>query len=412
MKRVICSYSLIGFLLIFTVGCGNLHKTEGNPEAKVKQVTTEIAEMDEVGDKLELSAVLQPIEEAALSFEVSGRIIALDKQESDNLESGEVIARLDSSQYEINTEIAAASLSQAEANLNQAENGARDQEKETARAAYDKAKVVYQKAFDDFKRVESLLKAGVVSQSDYEKAQMSLSVSDSDLRTAEAAYDMALEGTREELVQAAQAGYKLAQENSSQAKLALEKTQLKAPFKGTVLNKLASSGQLVAAGTPVVRFGNIDVLKLVLPVPDHSIGEWNKGDVVTISLYGREKQGTVTNILSATNVMTGTIGVEVTLENREHDWLPGQVAVCSHVTQPRKQIFLPVESVLSLNGKDPYIFVINDGKSIKQEVQLGEIKDNRIQIIANLTEGTEVIVGGVNDLFDGANVQVTGGGNQ
>jgi len=412
VKRVICCYGLIGFLLIFTVGCGNLQKTAVDPDSNLKQVKTEIAKMVEVEDKLELSAMLQPIEEATLSFEVSGKIIALDKQESDNLESGDVIARLDSSQYQINTEIADASLSQAKANLSQAENGARDQEKESARAAYDKANVVYQKALDDFRRAETLLKAGVVSQSDYEKAQMNLSVSESDQRTAKAAYDMALEGTRDELKQAAQAGYKLTEENSNQAKLALEKTQLKAPFKGTVLAKLASNGQLVAAGTPVVRFGNIDLLKLVLPVPDHSIGDWKKGDSVTVSLYGKEKQGTVTNVLSATNVMTGTIGVEVTIQNSEHDWLPGQVAVCSHVTQSRKSIFLPVESVLSLNGKDPYIFVVNDGKSVKQEVQTGEMKDNKIQILSNLTEGTEVIVGGVNDLFDGAIVKVTGGEDQ
>lgn len=412
MKKMIYSCVLIFSLLNFTVGCSNLHNEESETGSSIKNVETEKAKLVEVEDKLELSGMLQPIEEAILSFEVPGRIVALEKQESDNLAGGDVIASLDPSQYQINTEIAGASLEQARANLNQALNGARDQEKETAKAAFDKANAVYQKAFNDLMRVEALFQAGAVSQSDYEKAQMSLSVSESDLRTAKAAYDMALEGARAELKEAALAGYKLAEENTNQAKLALEKTVLKAPFKGTVLNKLASNGQLVAAGTPVLRFGNIDLLKLTLPVPDSSIGDWKKGDTVTVSLYGQKKQGTVTNIFSATNVLTGTIGVEVTIENKEHDWVPGQVAVCNHVTQTRQSIFLPVESVRSLNGKNPYVFIINDGKSIKQEVTVGEMKDNKIQILSPLSEGTEVIISGVDDLFDGAQVKVTGGGDQ
>jgi len=411
VKKVVCFSVLIISLLVMTGGCSDVQNREFETDSSVKIVKTELAKLVEVEDKLELSAMLQPIEEAILSFEVPGKIIALEKQESDNLESGDVIARLDSSQYQINAEIAKASLDQARANFNQAVNGSRDQEKETAKAAYDKASVVYQKALDDSKRVEALLKAGAVSQSDYENAQMGLSVSESDLRTAKAAYKMAIEGARDELKEAAQAGYKLAEENGNQAKLALERTVLKAPFPGTVLNKLAANGQLVAAGTPVFRFGNIDLLKLTLPVPDNSIGDWKKGDTVTVRLYGKEKQGTVTNILPATNVMTGTIGVEVTIENMEHDWRPGQVAVCSHVTQARKSIFLPVESLRSLNGKNPYVFIIRNGKSIKQEVTIGEMKDNKIQILSPLDEGTEVIVSGVNDLFDGAQVKVTGGGD-
>lgn len=43
---------------------------------------------------------------------------------------------------------------------------------------------------------------------------------------------------------------------------------------------------------------------------------------------------------------------------------------------------------------------------------VGEMKDNKIQILSPLSEGTEVIISGVDDLFDGAQVKVTGGGDQ
>ncbi|MHB8074731.1 efflux RND transporter periplasmic adaptor subunit [Desulfosporosinus fructosivorans] len=409
MKKII-HFAFIISMCISMVGCGSLTKDQAiTADSNVKQVKTEIAKKVEVEDKIELSALLQPMEEAILSFEVPGRILAIEKKESDNVDLDEIIARLDSSQYQINSEIANASLAQAEANLSQTLNGAREQEKESAKATYDKANAVYEKALIDFKRMESLLKEGAISKSDYENAQTRLTVSQTDMTAAKAVYDMALEGARVETKQMAQEGYKLAEGNSDLAKLALGKTQLKAPFKGTILNKSASDGQIVAAGTPVFRFGNIDSLKLILPVPDNSIDNWTKGDSVTVSLYGKEKQGVVTNILSATNVMTGTIGVEVTVQNNEHDWVPGQVAVCRYVGKSRNSIVLPVESIISLSEKNPYLFINNDGKAVKKDITLGELKDNKIQILTGLDEGSEVIVSGAGELFEGARVKVSGG---
>lgn len=78
--------------------------------SNAKQVETEIAKIVTIEDKSELSAMLQPMEEAILSFEVPGRIISLDKKENDNVDSGDIIAKIDSSQYLINTGIADASL--------------------------------------------------------------------------------------------------------------------------------------------------------------------------------------------------------------------------------------------------------------------------------------------------------------
>lgn len=413
MKKRICLYSLLLIIFIFLTGCGQSEKTSGNIDnSNIKQVKTEIAKMAAVSDTNELSATLEPMNEAVLSFEVSGRIISMDKRESDNVNKGDIIARVDSSQYQINTGIADASLAQAGANLSQVMNGSREQEKESAKAAYDKAAAVYQKALEDYNRMKALYDEGGVSKYEYENAQTNLTASQSDMESAKAAYDMAEQGARTETKQAAQAGYQLAEENSNQAKLALDKTVLRAPFKGTILDKLASDGQLVAQNTPVVRLGNIDSLKLVLPVPDNSIDNWKKGDKVIVSLYDKEKQGIVTNIFSATNQMTGTIGVEVTVQNNNHEWVPGQVAICSHITQSQKSIFLPVESMVSLDGKNPYVFIDVKGKAVKKEIKVGELKNNKIQILSGVNEGDEVIVSGANELFDGASIKITGGGDQ
>ena len=398
------------FVCVLLTGCGNSGKSQAEKaNSAEKPVRTEIARMVETEERVEFSALLQPLEETLLSFEVPGRIVSLEKKESDNAGPGDVLAGLDASEYRIRTEIAGASLGQAEANLNQTLKGARDQEIENVKAVYEKAKAVYDKAVLDVQRVENLWREQFVSQSDYELALTNLSVAQNDFNAAQAAYDLILEGASAEMRELAEAGYRLAEGNNSLARLALEKTQLMAPFEGTILAKFAANGQLVAAGTPVFRFGNIDTLKLNLAVPDYNISAWSKDDLVTVSLYGREKPGVVSNIAAAANVQTGTVNVEVTIENPDHDWLPGQVAVCSHVLKSHLSIFVPVEAIVSLSGASPYVFVKEDGRAVPKQVTLGKLKDNRVQILSGLESGSEVIVSGAGELFAGVPVKNAGG---
>ncbi|MCK9907163.1 HlyD family efflux transporter periplasmic adaptor subunit, partial [Frankia sp. Cpl3] len=65
-----------------------------------------------------------------------------------------------------------------------------------------------------------------------------------------------------------QASYQQAVISKEQAALTLAKTQLRAPISGTIIAKLTSTGQITNVGTPVYQIGDIDTLKVVLPVPD------------------------------------------------------------------------------------------------------------------------------------------------
>ncbi|MCI1093108.1 efflux RND transporter periplasmic adaptor subunit, partial [Stenotrophomonas maltophilia] len=85
----------------------------------------------------------------------------------------------------------------------------------------------------------------------------------------------------------------------------LAKTQLRAPINGTIIAKLSSTGTMVSAGTPVYQVGNIDTLKVVLPVPDREISAWKEGETVSLDLYGQKRDGKVVKIFPATNQSTG-----------------------------------------------------------------------------------------------------------
>ncbi|MGE5405910.1 MAG: efflux RND transporter periplasmic adaptor subunit [Candidatus Saccharibacteria bacterium] len=364
MKRFAVLFLVLVVLLTSLPGCGSESANTGIKEEKL--VKTAVVASGKAASSSILSGVLAPLEETAVGFEVNGRILALNVKEGDSVAAGQVIGRVDAAEY-------AVQVAQAKANL-------------------DKARVGYQQAKDSFDRVKGLYDSNAVSQSDYEGARDRLTIAERDLSLAQQAYSLVTQG-----------------ESGSSNNKAI----LKSPISGTIINKLATTGQLVSAGTPVYKIGQISKLKIILPVPDYEISQWQVGNSVKISLYNKSRDGRVVRIFPSTNQGTGTIGVEVNIENSAHDWFPGQVVSVSRILAERQGIFLPVEAVINRGEKDPYVFVVDNHKATKRTVTIGNLFDNnRLEITSGLKSGEIIVTRGADLLFDGDAVKAVGGNGQ
>ena len=329
--------------------CGGKKDTQQAEEAKLVKIQT--AKVEKISSFSELSGLLQPSEESAVSFETSGRILEMGPKEGDLVGVGDFLARLDATEY---------SLKVAEAG-----------------AGLEKARAAYQKAKDDFSRREQLYKQGALSQSDFESAQVSFTVAERDYLLAQESYSLVGSG----------------------------KDSLKSPISGTVIARLSAVGQVVAAGTPVYRVGQIENLKVILPVPDREISRWKAGDAVTLLLYQDSREGKVTRVYPATNQGTGTIGVEVTVDNPRHDWHPGQVIRARFAAESREGLFIPVEAVLNHGLDKPYVFLVSGDRAVKTPVTTGELFNNQLEITSGIKPGDQVVVKGSDMLFDGNTIK-------
>lgn len=356
----------------------------------------------------ELSGTLEPIEETVVSFEVGGEIQSLAFQEGDPVKAGEVVAKLNAKDYALQVQMASTSVSQAGASLSKVKNGAREQEKTQAKLAVDAKQISLDQARDDFRRMEQLYTNEAISQLEYENAKNALNLAQKDYDNAKQAYSLVVEGARSEDVALTQASYQSAVVSQNQATHVLSKTQLTSPITGTVLSKLADVGQLANAGTPVYRIGNIHQLKTILPVPDKDITTWKTGDSVSVALYGKQRTGKVSKIYPATNQQTGTIGVEVVIDNQAQDWYAGQVISAKRTLSQAAGLYVPAEAVMS-RGADPFVFVIKDDKALKTPVSLGKFMNGHFEITAGLQTGDVLIVNGGDRLLDGDTVTVEGG---
>ncbi|WP_019121020.1 efflux RND transporter periplasmic adaptor subunit [Brevibacillus massiliensis] len=405
-KRWIAA-AVIGSMLV--TACSSQGSDSADSLRDVKKVQVTQVKREPSVRTFELSGTLEPSEEATVSFEVPGRLVELGRSEGDKVKAGEVLARVDTSDLSLQLARANAGVEQAGASLAEVTNGAREQEIAQAKAALDKATVAYNQAKSDYERFEVLYQQDAISQNDYENMKNRLVLAEKDLQTAEQAYSLVTQGARQEVREQTRSAYDLAVIAKEQAALSLDKTRLKAPIEGTVIAKYSSVGELINAGTPIYKIGNIDALKVVLPVPDKEIAAWRTGDSVTLELYGEKREGTVSKIYPATNQSTGTIGVEVSVPNPQHDWYAGQVVVAHRKLAGSPSIFVPVEAVISRGEEKPFVFLAVDGKAVKTHVTIGELHDNKLEISSGLQEGDSLIVKGVDRLFDGDPVESAGG---
>ncbi|MCM3701510.1 efflux RND transporter periplasmic adaptor subunit [Paenibacillus macerans] len=411
-----------------------------------------------------LAGTLQATEQTSISFEASGRILATEVEIGDVIQKGSILARMDTSEYQLQAERARVAVENAQAGIQQAEanllsaqagmenaqvqvnvarskmqevnNGAKEQEVSQARNAVSAATVSYSSSKSNVERMQQLLESGAVSRTEFENAQLSLSNAEKTLNDAKSQLSLLQEGaTQEQRNQAsggvsqaevgvksaqaavkqaqagkaqAQASYKDAVTAYEQAKLSLNKTTLTSPVAGVVIEKNVSNGQLVSvsAGTDApFMIGNIQQLKVLLPVPDEEVGTWDKQQKVEVSLHGEVRTGIVNQIYPAVNEGTGSINVEVLIPNTDGKWKPGQVISASKADTAKEAILIPVESVIS-TGSNPYVFLVSEGVAVQTQVEVGEIVNNQFHVISGLHEGEQIVTKGANGLFDGDKLEV------
>ncbi len=404
--------SALIFGLLATTACSSKEEPAAATAVETKKVEVAQVKREQAARISELSGTLLPYEEALVSFEVGGRIVELNRNEGDNVKAGDVLARLDSSDYSLQYARANTSVEQTGATMEKVNNGARQQELVQAKLIVEKATIGFQNARDDFKRKEALFKQNAISQVEFDHAKDQLELARKDLLNAQQAYSLTVQGARSEDRQLNQATHEQAVISKQMAALTLAKTQLRSPISGTIISKLSSTGSLVGVGTPVYRVGNIDTLKVVLPVPDRDISFWKEGETVTVDLYGQKREGKVVKIYPATNQSTGTIGVEVNIPNPKHDWFAGQVVKATKTVQGKAGIYVPVEAVISRGQTNTHVFLSVGGKAVKTPVTVGELSDNKLEIRSGLKEGDQLIVKGVDRLFDGDAIEHAGGNKQ
>ena len=281
--------------------------------------------------------------EVHIAPEIGGRLVELRVEEGDRVAAGDLVARLDVRDIDLQIAAARAERATTAAQYRVVQAGAREQDIRQAEAQVDAAEAEIagaaaerEAAERDLQRFEALLAANAGSQKQRDDAQARVDVARERERGAQDRVRAAREvvsrlkagATREELdaarTRVAAADARIALLEKSRAD-----TSIVAPVGGIVTQKLVDAGELVAPGTPLVVVTDLDNAWANLFVPEPVVPRVRLGQPATvITDAGSSVQGKVTFVspqaeFTPRNVQTTderaklVYRIKVSVDNRE-----------------------------------------------------------------------------------------------
>jgi membrane fusion protein (multidrug efflux system) len=185
-------------------------------------------------------------------------------------------------------------------------------------------------------------------------------------------------------------------------------TVIRAPFSGRVGLRRVSVGSLVSPGTVITTLDDTSVIKVDFAVPENVLAGLREGLKVAVTAAafpGREFTGTVTGIDSRVDPVSRSVTVRANLPNPDLALKPGMFLNVTLERDEHDALMVP-EAALVPEQSRQFLFVVENGRAVRREVRIGRRQPGRVEIIAGLTAGEEVIVEGTQKARDGGAVHV------
>jgi membrane fusion protein, multidrug efflux system len=192
------------------------------------------------------------------------------------------------------------------------------------------------------------------------------------------------------------------------ARARLEDTIIRAPFPGRVGLRRVSLGSLVSSGTTITTLDDISVIKVDFSVPENflaSLREGLKVSATAAAFPGRQFTGTVTGVDSRVDPVSRSVTVRAEVPNADLALKPGMFLNVSLARDEHQALMVP-EAALVPEQSRQFLFVVADGRALRREVRIGRRQPGRVEIVAGLQAGEQVIVEGTQKVRDGATVRV------
>jgi RND family efflux transporter MFP subunit len=173
----------------------------------------------------------------------------------------------------------------------------------------------------------------------------------------------------------------------------------------------AEVGQVVAAGTPVVRVARTDEKEVVIGVPEDQVDELRQAGEVKVRLWAdpnRSIPGKIREVSPVADPATRTYTVKVSIPPSE-DVRLGMTAVVDIVRQAAPgaggQLRAPLSSLVQNKGSSA-VWVIENGAVKLQPVQVGGVAGNDVLLTGGVRPGQAIVTAGVNLLKNGQKVRI------
>jgi len=396
------NWTCIGLLAAasFAVGCSqDKSKTAAAAPAPGKGIPVEAAavELRSAQRLLEVTGTLQPYDRVTLSSELDGRISRVLVDLGDAVTPGQLLGEIDPEEFRIQVVQAQARLQQAQAQLGLREGQDPRSIRNEDTPEVRRANAILEEAQTNFRRVTELFEEKIGTQQSVDQAR-------SQLKSAQANLALTLENieTQRAMIDQVRAALELAQKK-------LKDTAIKAPFAGSVSERLVSVGQYVKAQTSMFTIVQTNPLRLRVEVSERLAPSIRAEQAVQLRVDGfpgRSFPARIWRINPSVTEQTRTLQVEALVPNDGATLRPGMFVRASVTSgETVRALMIPAKAVLNFYGVNK-VFAVADGKVQDRTVKLGDRYDDFFEVLDGVREREIIALTNLEKLSGGTAVEV------
>jgi RND family efflux transporter MFP subunit len=376
-------YGVIGVVLAVLIGGGLWWTLAGAKPVLVKTVAARsLAKSTPRGSVLDATGYVTARRQATVSAKVTGKVAEVLIEEGQRVEEGQILARLDQTDWQAQLDLAQAQLA-------------------AARSQISDWQVQLEQSERDLQRQQDMVGRKLISQQSVDQARAARDSLKSRLSTSQRQADVA--------VRAVQV-----------ANVNMDNTIIRAPFAGVIIAKAAQQGEIVSpmsAGGGFTRTGigtvvDMDSLEIEVDVNESYIGRVKPDQPVDAMLnaYPDWKiPAYVIAIIPTADRSKATVKVRVGLKVKDPRIVPdmgARVAFLNDTQENEKPVAAPLgvlvpASAIRGQGDAAVVFVAADEKAQRRAVKVGSNYGDDRQILSGLRDGERVIIAPAETLKEG-----------
>ncbi|OWW19109.1 efflux RND transporter periplasmic adaptor subunit [Noviherbaspirillum denitrificans] len=315
----------------------------------------------ELRQLMPLTGSLRAFNQASVKAKVAGEVREVLVREGEAVKAGQVLVKMDTSDYQARVEQAKGALLAARGQL------------EIATKARDNNK--------------ALLDKGFISKNAVDNAESQYSIAHANVESARAALDV--------------------------AQKALADTVIKAPISGLVSMRMVQPGEKVAVDNRLLDVVDLGQMELEAAVPAIDIGHVSLGQEVQVKVEGMPKAltGKVVRINPATQAGSRSIMAYIQIENPQGALRVGMFAEAQLTTAKKSGVLTVPQAAVHTDAGRQFVYAIEGGKLAQKTVTTGLQGDdgtgNSVEIFQGLESGAQVVKANLGTLRAGTPVKIT-----
>lgn len=345
---------LAGLLL---AGCGG-EPTEQSPAGAENEIQADWVTVDagQVDDTALFPGTVVASDQSPIASRMMGYVREINVREGESVEKDQPLLTID--QSDVDTQIR-----QAEAALAKARSGLAN-----ARSNYER----FQRLYDQ----------NAVPKQQFEQMRTAYEVAQGDFQAAQAAVE--------------------------QAQSQINYAQIRAPFAGTIVQRMVDPGQLATPGQPLLMLMGSGDREIQVEVDDQAYSRLSEGD--TLEVGYRDNDGNpasfsadVLRLVSAADPITRTHTVKLSVPS-DLSLTPGNFVTVSVVLDQKEAILVPKGAIHDRGGMKGVFVLDGEDRARFRIVRVGQDRAGEVVILAGLRDGDRVITEAQGRLANGAKV--------